>query len=118
MKARLAQHTIDCTGDPDTAREAWRSQGMAWLPLPGLGWSPAVPEPGSPAWTWTSQRFGARLSILHLVEPGLHGARIHARAEVEGPLAWLHRLLLQPRFRQCLPPALRAVARSVATGAA
>ena len=116
MKVRIAQHTVDCSGNADAARESWRTEGMAWLAFPGGGWKALPWEPESPAWTWVSERWGARLSVLHLVEPGPHGARIHARAEAEGPLAWLHRLLLQTHFRESLPAALRTVARRVATG--
>lgn len=124
MKSRLAQHTVDCTADADAAREAWRSQGMGWLAVPGESWraEPAAgpgagPGPGGePGWTWCSPRWGAVLRVRHLVEPGGHGARIHARVEVEGPLAWLHRLLLQGDFRGRLPGALRAVARGLAAG--
>ena len=118
MKVRLAQHTIDCTGDPEAAREAWRSQGMAWLGAPGDTWRPGEGGPGLPAWTWISPRWGAELRILHLVEPGDHGTRIHARADLEGPLAWLHRFRLQPELRARMPAALRSVARGLASGAA
>lgn len=124
MKARLAQHTVDCTADADAAREAWRSQGMGWLAVPGETWRAETrpdqgagqgAEPGT-GWTWCSPRWGAVLRVLHRVEPGGHGARIHARVEVDGPLAWLHRLLLQGDYRGRLPGALRAVARALAAG--
>ena len=117
MKVRIAQHTVDCSGNADAAREAWRTQGMAWLALPGVGWKLVPLEPESPGWTWVSGRWGAELRVLHLVEPGPHGTRIHARAEVEGPLAWLHRFILRTKFRTSLPEALRKVARSVAAQA-
>jgi len=117
MKIRLAQHTVDCSGDHEAATVAWKARGTAWLALPGTAWQAApqagVEAPGE-AWTWASARFGATLSLLQLVEPGPHGTRIHARAELVGPLAWLHRLALQPPLRARLPEALRAVARSVA----
>jgi len=117
MKIRLAQHTVDCSGDHEAAAAAWKARGAAWLTLPGTVWQtgPQVcaEAPGS-AWTWASARLGATLSLLHLVEPGPHGTRIHARAELEGPLAWLHRLVLRAPLRARLPEALRAVARSVA----
>lgn len=115
MKARLAQHTVDCSGDADAAREAWRAQGVAWLSLPAAEWRLVGPPGGEASWTWVHQRWGARLSLLHLVEPGPHGARIHARADLDGPLAWLHRLLLQADFRARLPVALRTVARGLAS---
>ncbi|MBK8725724.1 MAG: hypothetical protein IPL96_06610 [Holophagaceae bacterium] len=114
MKARLAQHTVDCSGDAEAAREAWRAQGVAWLCRPDTGWKLVAPMAGEPSWTWVYERWGARLFLLHLVEPGPHGARIHARADLNGPLAWLHRLLLQADFRARLPVALRAVARGLA----
>lgn len=115
MKARLAQHTIDCSGDAAAAREAWRGQGMGWLALPGEQWQAEAADPAADAWTWASRRWGSVLRVLHLVEPGGHGTRIHARVEVEGPLAWLHRLLLQADFRTRLPEALRSVARGLAS---
>lgn len=114
MKTRLAQHTVDCSGDAEAARQSWSSQGTAWFPLPAGEWRLAPTEPGSPSWTWTCERWGAQLRLIQLVEPGPHGSRIHARAEVEGPLAWLHRLRLQPDLRARLPEALRAVARGLA----
>jgi hypothetical protein len=127
MKIRLAQHTVDCSGDHAAAASAWKARGAAWLALPGVAWQAApeppqavveAPEAGAEgpggAWTCVSARLGATLSLLHLVEPGPHGTRFHARAEVEGPLAWLHRLALQAPLRARLPEALRAVARSVA----
>ncbi len=114
MKARLAQHTIDCSGDAAAAREAWRSRGIGWLAEPGAPWKAEPGEPEAPAWTWSAPKWGAVLRVLHLVEPGDHGTRIHARIELEGPLAWLHRPLLQPGFRSRLPGALRAVARDLA----
>jgi hypothetical protein len=114
MKVRLAQHTLDCSGDPEAARESWRSQGMDWLAGPGESWRPGEGGPGLPAWSWTSPRWGAVLRVLHLVEPGDHGTRLHVRVEVEGPLAWLHRLFLQADLRSRVPVALRAVARALA----
>jgi hypothetical protein len=120
MKIRLAQHTVDCSGDHAAATAAWRALGTTWLALPGTIWQEApkaaVEVPGS-AWTWASARLGATLSLLQLVEPGPHGTRIHARAELDGPLAWLHGLALQAPLRARLPEALRAVARSVAGNA-
>jgi hypothetical protein len=117
MKIRLAQHTVDCSGDHVAAQEAWRAQGTGWLPLPGLDWKAegeaGAGTPGT-AWTWNSARLGANLILFHLVEPGPHGAKIHARAELDGPLAWFHTLRLQALFRARLPEALRAVARAVA----
>lgn len=117
MKIRLAQHTVDCSGDHEAAAAAWKARGAGWLSLPGAAWQ-ASPQTGSAApgeaWVWASARLGATLSLLHLVEPGPHGTRIHARAELDGPLAWLHRLALQAGLRARLPEALRAVARSVA----
>lgn len=120
MKLRLAQHTVDCSGDADGASAAWRAQGLAWLPFPLEGWrqeSPRPPQGPGESWTWACPKLGATVSLLHLVEPGPHGARIHARAELEGPLAWLHRMRLQRFFRARLPEALRAVARGVARDA-
>ncbi|MFN8012573.1 MAG: hypothetical protein U0P81_14480 [Holophagaceae bacterium] len=115
MKARLAQHTIDCSGQADAAREAWKTQGIGWLALPGETWRALPGDSGGGAWAWASARWGAELRVLHLVEPGDHGTRVHARVEVEGPLAWLHRILLQGDYRSRLPGALRAVARGLAS---
>ncbi|MBI4912364.1 MAG: SRPBCC family protein [Acidobacteria bacterium] len=84
------------------------------LAAPGRGpttWRIATLDPHT-SFTCEARLPGARLRAVRSLEECPMGTRVTQRFDIEGPLAWLHVLLLRESAAHSLPSALRALARS------
>lgn len=136
MPQRLAQHTVEAPAPPEAAWGLWTNPAL-WnrfypglasaapggalkagttLVLRGIEGGPGqsfmvVAIEAGTAFTLRRHLLFADLEVLHRVDPSPLGCRLHLRAQLSGPLAWVHRLRLRADWQRAAPELLRTLAR-------